>query len=459
MMTLLSFIVTITIVVFVHEYGHYIVARYFGVGILRFSVGFGKPLYSWTDSKKTQWVLAPIPLGGYVRMVSQEDGDQFAELGHALESVPIWQRSCILFAGPLANFILAALIYFAIGMRDYQGLRPTIGAVVPVAQIEADLLAGDEVRSINGNALHTWNDFYAGMLSILAHHADGDGRLLAPVTLTLGITRDEREQDALFMMESGEMNHLRLNFSKQLGLYPDDGIARIDDVLPDSPASRAGLTPGDVIVGINDRLISFWSEAVAEIRDHPDEPITMALWRDEELHQVAVTPAAVDYQFGQINFGQIGRLGVTHTIDEAARDALFVTVEPAFFDALARSVGQVFNTIILIFRSVVMIITGAASTDQLAGPIGIAEMSAEASEGGFYSFMLFVAFLSVTLGAANLLPIPMLDGGRLAQYAVEAVMRRPLDKRIQTIVDGCGIMAILFLMGIAIVNDLTNIIN
>ena len=446
MTLLLGFIVTIIIVVGVHELGHYLAARSCNVRVLKFAIGFGYPLASWVDKKGTEWCLGIIPLGGYVQMVHDPAAaKELNEPAHrSLEGRPLWQRSWVVGAGPLANFVFAMLMFYLAALLGETGLRARIGEVVADSPAAiAGFVPGEDIIAVDGKRTLLWSKFYETLFSAIADH-DLQVMVQAPngvareVTLpTAALTPSVLDQD---------------NLLEVLGLVPDRSYITlaIDQVLPDSPAATAGMLVGDVIIAANGQLMNDWEDFTVVIRDHPELEFPLIAARDNQEVALTVVPRAV-----AAADGFAGWLGVVPQIDLDRHAALLVTQREGPFVSLGIAVQRTWVLMATTVRYFFFLVRQEVSSDNLSGPIGIAQIAGQALNLGYYAFVIFLAQISISLGIINLMPIPILDGGHLLRYAIEGVIRRPLPDKIIRTAGTVGVAVLLALMFFALYNDLT----
>ena len=437
MFVLLGFLTTIIVVVTVHEFGHYIAARIFRVRVIRFSVGFGKPLWRRVDKRGTEWVLAPIPLGGYVRMLDQEEASRtglpFAE---ALESRPPWQRFVVYGAGPLANFVLAAALYAALGMMGERQVRPVVGEVrVESPAATAGFQVGDEITLINNRPVASWREVWAHFVDAAA-----EGEAVSARTAT-GVER---------LIPAGEisLDDLAEGLHRGVGLSRDFSYltSKIARVAEGSPAAQAGVAEGDVLVMINDAFVEDFLDVIQEVVKHPRQRATLVLWRDgAEINTVA--------QLGERADGG-GFLGVEPAVDEDKRAAAVTWVRHGAADAARLGVARVAEEVARVFKFLWLLATFQLSAEHMSGPVGIASQAGQAAELGFESFLRFLAFISVNLGAINLAPLPLLDGGQMLLCVMQSARRRPLSDRARGWLERVGVALIVGLMTFVIINDI-----
>ncbi len=443
--TVLWFLVAIGVLVVVHEYGHYLAARLAGVKVLRFSVGFGKPLLSRRFGRdQTEWTLASLPFGGYVKMLDEREGEvPAAEAHRSFNHAGVWRRIGIVVAGPLANFLLAVLIYWALFMHGLPALKPLIGeppAGSPAAL--AGLAAGDEIRRVNGNATLSFQDLRLGLLragvageSIELELADGRSIRLAAQSLQA----ENLEQDTL----------------RPLGIvqYDPEIAPVIGSVSADGAAARAGFKPGDHLLAANGKAVKNWQAWVQLIRQHPAKPLRIAYTRQGQPGELTVVPETVN-EGGQ----HIGRIGAGPRIDEAQFAGLMTEVRYGPLAALGQGVARTWDMSVFTLEMMGRMLLGQVSWKNLSGPLTIADYAGQSAALGWISFASFLALVSVSLGVLNLLPVPLLDGGHLMYYVAEVLTGRPVSERTMEIGGRIGMALLLLLMSFALFNDLQRLI-
>ncbi|MGI9306317.1 MAG: RIP metalloprotease RseP [Gammaproteobacteria bacterium] len=440
---LLSFAAVILPVVAIHEFGHYAAARFFGVRVLRFSVGFGKPLALKTDSAGTEWALAPILLGGYVRLLDAETAAKLnAPHAETMEAQNNWRRFVIYAAGPLANIILAIVILTGVFMSGETGLAPRIGAVhesSPAAR--AGLAAGDEILRINGAETPLWR---RAVLALADAALEGED-----IALETDGGAHNIAADALSPAD------VRAGLLPALGLFPDDSYITqtVEIVVDNSAAQKAGILSGDAIAAVDDVVPNSWRETADAILARPGKRVSLILWRDGEPHE---TEAVLSSE--ETNGRQVGRLGVVPRIDREKLSQLLVTVQLAPIPAFAAAGRKTFGDLLRTFQFLGHILGGNLSfQDNISGPVGIARGAGAAAAAGWTAWWGFAALISVSLAAVNLLPLPVLDGGQMAICAAQAALRRPLPQKLLAGIERAGVLLILLLMIAAIAADLSNL--
>lgn len=444
---LLAFVFTLGILITFHEFGHFWVARKCGVKILRFSIGFGRPLWKRCYGvDRTELVVAALPLGGYVRMLDEREAPvPEPELHRTFNRKPLAQRFAIVLAGPLFNFLFAILAYWIMYMIGFTGLKPVIGAVQPtsiaaVAGLEAD----EEITAVNSRQTATWSSVVDAMISDIIADKSVELRVRSkdalerPVRVNLqGISIDDlAEKDLLRSMGITP---------KQLVLPPVIG-----DLQPAGAAARAGLKSGDRIVAVDNITISEWTAFVAYIRSHPEQLLRVEISRDGQVMLLPLRPDKKDAGKGKM----IGYIGAGNQLGQS----LLARESYALIPALARALTRTWDMSWLTLQMLGKILTGEASYRNLSGPVSIAQYAGESAQNGIAAFLWFLGIVSVSLGVLNLLPIPLLDGGHLMYYLIEFVRGRPVPEAVQAIGQQIGLALLLGLMVLVFYNDLSRLI-
>jgi len=442
--TIVSFLVALLILVSIHEFGHFYVARRCGVKVHRFSIGFGKVLWSWRDKQGTEYALAALPLGGYVKMLDEREGDVAPEERHmAFNNKTVWQRIAIVAAGPLANFLLAILLFWILLLQGQRDLIPVIESVAPGSiAAQAGLEAGQEIVAVDGEPTPTWQALNKALLNRLGE----TGRIGFKVAYPDSSFNYESEAQLVeWLRDSADPNPVEgLGISLSLPKIPPI----VGEVVVASPAEKAGLKTGDQILQVDDRLINDWQSWVEYVRKHPGKPLQVSLKRDSEILQITLIPELIE-EGGQ----RVGRVGVgvkAYTIHEDMIRSYDYSVAGAF----VAGVNKTWETSGFVLLSVKKLILGEISTKNLSGPITIAKVAGSSAEGGLRSFIGFVALLSVFLAVFNLLPIPVLDGGHLFYYLIEVIKRKPVSDKVQMLGYQVGLFLVISLSVLALYNDI-----
>jgi len=438
--TVAAFLVTLGVLIVVHEFGHYLAARACGVRVLRFSVGFGRPLWSKRFSPEgTEWAIAAFPLGGYVKMLDEHEGpvppDQLA---FAFNRQPVGRRMLIVAAGPAANFLLAVVLYWGLFMHGMPGLRPVLDTP-PVGSPAAlaGLKQGDTIEAVAGEPVTVWEDVHWRLVSRLGR--GGELELLVQ-------GRDGGRRVHILRLAPDDGSDQGKGLTTRIGLLPSRVIEpRIGEVLPGSPAAQAGLRTGDRVTAIDGRPVESWQALVEAIRRHPGSPLRLAILRDGQRLEVSVTPRA-ERMDGQT----VGRIGVAVYA--------YTTVRHGPWRALLQAGQKTWDMAALSLELLWKMLWGEVSWRNLSGPVTIADYAGQTAQMGWMPWLLFLALLSTSLGVLNLLPVPVLDGGHLLYHVAEIVTGRPPSE--QALMAGQRIgMALLFtLMLFALYNDLNRLL-
>ena len=439
--TILWFLVAIGVLVVVHEFGHYLAARLAGVKVLRFSVGFGPVLLSRRYGRdQTEWTLAALPLGGYVKMLDEREGEvPAAEAHRSFNRATVWRRIGIVIAGPMANFLLAIVFYWALFLHGMPALKPMIGEP-PVGTVAAaaGLVAGDEIRSVNGNDTPSFQDL---RLNLLRAGVAGER-----VVLELAGGRSVQ-----FDIPTLESDSLEKDTLRPLGIVRYDPVIDpvIGEVVPDGAAARAGLQAGDRLVSANGQQVADWQGWVQLIRQHPAKPIRIALIRQGQSRELTVLPDAVD-EADQ----RVGKIGAGPQVDEAELARLMTEVRYGPVEAVWQGAVKTWDMSLFTLEMMGRMVMGQVSWKNLSGPLTIADYAGQSASLGWISFVSFLALVSVSLGVLNLLPVPLLDGGHLMYYVAEVFTGRAVSERTMEIGARIGMALLLMLMSFALFNDL-----
>jgi len=443
------FVVAVGLLVTVHEFGHFWVARRLGFKVLRFSIGFGRPLLSRVaGADRVEYVVAAVPLGGYVKLLDEREGPVAPEdLPRSFTHRPPWQRILVLLAGPACNILFAVLVLWAmLWANGITEVRPTVGDVTAGSiAARGGLKSGDEIRAINGTAVTGQRDVVFDLLDSMSGH----GQALLTVRGSGGETR----QANLSVNDPGERRRLTEPAELFRGLGFQFWAPTVPPVLgpvtPDGPAARAGLAAGDRIVAIDGVPMNDFRQIVEYISARPGERVNIDYRRGGVTHSAAVTVASEE-----VGGRRIGRIRVQQPqgITYPANMLLHTDLGPGA--ALARAGGEAWNMTMLQARLFWRMVLGHVSLKNLSGPLSIAEFAGDSAEAGVASFMSFLVLISLSLGFLNLLPIPILDGGQILFQLVEWLKGSPLSERAQALGQQVGIALLIVLMGVALYNDI-----
>ena len=445
MQTLFYFILAIGVLVAFHEFGHFWVARKSGVKVLRFSVGFGKVIWSYQKSPaSTEYALSAIPLGGYVKMVDEREGPVEPEdLPYAFNRQPLLARFAIVLAGPVFNLILAVFLYWCVFTIGETGIKPILGQIEPnTLSAQAGFQEGDEIVSVNDSKTPTWTE---AITSIVTSAIDSDKEIKIQVASSLG------EPETRFLKIPEQVSDDPKILYEKLGLKPwSPKIAPIiGKILPEGSAEQAGLQTGDVLISADNIALTEWMQWVDYVRDHADKSIALEIEREGVRLQLDIIPKGVETEEGII-----GKIGAGVEIPEGIRDSMIVEYSLPPLAALTAAFSKTYDFSAATLKMMGRMLIGKASVENLSGPISIAQYAGQSAEMGLTSFLKFLALVSVSLGVINLLPVPVLDGGHLMFYVIEAVKGSPVSEKIQIFFQQVGMMLLMLLMGLAIILDI-----
>ena len=453
-MTLLDYLVpfalALGLLILVHELGHYLVARWCGVKVLRFSIGFGKPLLRHTaGSDGTEWVLAAFPLGGYVKMLDEREAPVAApELHRAFNRQSVYRRFAIVAAGPLANFLLAIALYWGLFVGGTEELKPRVAlSDTPAIAQAAGVREGDLVIAVDEEPVRSWQD----LRWVLLRHALDNREVVLRVRTLEDVDAFRRMDLSGVAIDEGNTDLIA-----RLGLRPwrpalPAVIGRIAD---GSAAERAGLQVGDRVLAISGTAVAAWADLVRLVREAPGHALDFEIDRAGGVVGLVVTPDAAEE-----GGARIGRIGVG--VGEAATGGIemFGEIRYGVLEGLARAVRQTWETSVLSLKMIGRMLTGEVSWKNLSGPVTIADYAGQTAQLGLAHYLKFVALISISLGVLNLLPIPVLDGGHLLYYTVEIIKGGPIPERIMEVGQQIGLALLVMLMAFAFYNDLNRLIS
>ena len=445
-----AFVVVLSVLIFFHELGHYLAARYCGVKVLRFSIGFGPVVWQRQFGvDRTEWALSLVPLGGYVKMLDEREGPvASSELSRAFNQQGVGARSLIVAAGPLANFLLAILLYWAVFMSGSHELLAIMGepkAASPAAM--AGIRAGEQVRAVDGESVQTWNQLRWSLLQKAVDHdhalleVANEQQEIAYRTLSLQSIRAEG-------WEGEALDHL--------GLMPFRPVLPpvLGALTPGGPAEQAGLQPGDRVIAIDGAAIAAWHEVVLQVRRAPGRILSIEVERAGAHLSLQAAPEPFKDQSGLI-----GRLGVRVAEPLGGMRELKAFVRYDVITAAGMAIRETWEKSIFSLVMMGKMLLGEVSWRNLSGPVTIADYAGQSAKLGWDYYLKFMALVSISLGVLNLLPIPVLDGGHLMYHMIEVVRRRPLSERAMEIGQRIGLSLIFVLMAFAFFNDINRLVS
>lgn len=436
---ILSLLLTLGILVTIHEFGHFWVARRCGVKVECFSIGFGKSIYSWTRGE-TEYRIAMLPLGGYVKMFGHENTDvEESERDRAFNFKPLYQRFLIVAAGPMANFVLAIVLYWFMFVSGVNGIAPIIGSIInnsPAA--EAGFSRGEEIIAVDGESTETWQQVQFQLLDRL-----GETGVLS---LTVKGLDSQTSQTKSIQLDRWLIGESEPDVLSSLG-FSLDIPAIIGEIIPDGQAEYAGLEVNDRIIAVDGVELRGWMHWVELIRANPESEMQISLVRNGINMELVLRPALnVD-----ANGNSRGYIGAG--VQESGEWLTERKVSYSVFKAIPQALSETWSNSVFVLVSIKKMIIGLISVENLSGPITIAQVAGQTVSYGLIDYISFLAILSISLGVLNLLPIPVLDGGHLFFYIIEAIIRRPIPEKIQAMGMQFGVLLIAGIMCIAFYND------
>ncbi|EKD71122.1 MAG: hypothetical protein ACD_46C00268G0007 [uncultured bacterium] len=440
--SIFGILLTIFIVIGIHESAHFFMARWLNVKVLCFSIGFGKKLFSWHDKCGTEYIVAAVPLGGYVRMLDEAEGDvPENEKPFAYNRQPFYKKFLIVMAGPLSNLISAFLFYWLIFVIGFATIKPIIGTVTPnsIADL-AGLNANQQIVQIDNQDTPTWMEI---IFQLLYHAGDQD-------QIKISVIQNHQTKEHLLDATHWQMDALTPDPLQSLGITPYEPeiplvIAYIN---PKSPAIAAGLKPGDKIIAIDNTAIKNWLMIIETITKNPEKSLNFTIERNNKR---IIIPVEVGYQ-RNLFFQKSGFLGIAPSISWPPNMLQKIQYGP--LEAISKAYDKVYDFTYINLVLLGKMVTGKLSVQGLGGPITIFETAGGALNAGWLSFLSFLAFLSISIGVINFLPIPGLDGGHLFLQTIEAIIGKPIPEKIMIFLFRCGLFFILFVLIQALVNDL-----
>lgn len=441
-----AFLLALGILIAVHEYGHFWVARRCGVYVEKFSIGFGKALWRKVGKDGTEYTLAMIPLGGYVKMLDERVEPVESERRHmAFNNKKLWQRSAIVAAGPLANFVFAIFAYWVVYLIGVPAVKPVIGEIAPQSiAAEAGIESGMELKTISGIKTAEWESVNMAMISHI-----GDKEMV--VTVTEPGTSYEVEKQLDLSDWSFDPESERVLTTLGITPYSPKITLVISQLVEDGAAISAGLRLNDEIIAINGESVTEWQQVVDAVRSHPQQMLTMEVLRDGVPVALSLTPEAK-----AAGDELVGYAGFAPKVDPWP-ESYRINLQYGPVEAVGKAAEKTWQLVTLTFDMVTKLVTGDVAMKNLSGPISIAKGAGMTADYGMVYFLGFLALISVNLGIVNLLPLPVLDGGHLMFFAIEAVTRRPVSERVQDIGYRVGSAILVALMAVALFNDFTRL--
>ena len=450
LLSIIAFIISVGLLITFHEFGHFSVARFFDIKVLRFSIGFGRPIYTRHFGRdRTEFTICLLPIGGYVKMLDDREGTVVQqEKAREFNGKPLWQRFLIVLAGPFFNFIFAIIAYSLIYTIGINALKPIIGHVETTSIASSSGFAeGQEILSINGLSTPTWPTVID---SLVNHVVSGD-------VVDIQVANNSGEKQVLSlnlssisideMADGNLLKKLGLNIVK-LKLPPIIG-----EIEKNGAAQASGLLQNDRIIAVNSNLVDSWQEWVEIIQENPNKSLNVELLREEALINIELRPK--NYE---LNGKNIGRIGARPAVNDDLYSSYFALEQYSLHLAILRAFDKTWEMSVLTLKVLAKMITGDASVKNLSGPISIAKYAGQSASIGATALLTFLAIVSISLGVLNLLPIPLLDGGHLVYYIIEFFTGKPVSDSVQMTGQQIGIVLLFGLMGLALYNDFVRLL-
>ncbi len=446
--TVFAFLLALSVLIAVHEFGHFWVARKMGVKVLRFSIGFGKPIWTYTaGADRTEYIVSALPLGGYVKMLDEREGEvPEEELSRAFNRQTVSKRFAIVAAGPVFNFLLAIAAYWLMFVTGVPGIKPILGEIESGSiAAQAGLMTGHEIITINGESTPTWGAVYDHVLPSALRKEPlkltaQKNNLQSNYKLRFDLIQDDIEIEDLYT---------------EIGLQPlrPKILPVIGELVSGSPADKAGLKSGDMITHINTQVITDWQQLVNMVRKAPGEELVFMVERNGEMNRLVINLERVETAQGDI-----GRIGAGVKINPELYKEMRAEHHYSPLDAIGQAVYKTWDMATLTLRILGEMLIGKASLDNISGPISIAQYAKSSVDAGLPQFLGFLAIISISLGVLNLLPIPLLDGGHLMYYCVEVLKGSPVSEQTEVLGQKIGIAIIMLLMSLAFYNDFVRVL-
>ena len=445
-----SFIIALSILVAIHEYGHFWVARRCGVKVHRFSLGFGKVLFKRKDKHGTEFAIAAIPLGGYVKMLDarvEEVPEELADF--AFNNKTVWQRIAIVAAGPIANFLLAIVAFFFMYSLGVNSAKPVMNGVKADSPVSVIKQQWFEVEAVNGEAVQDWE---ALNLALVAQIGEPSVEFtIAPILRSNSHIVNEPSQTYTVSLQNWHFDPKQQSVVSSLGFIPYSPTVHLTaaNISDDSAAQRSGILTGDKLIAINQQPLDDWAQFVRLIQENANKPLQLQVQRQGNNKTLTLVPDARELSDGTTQ----GFIGLAPQVDQYP-EQFRVNLQYGVIDAVLKGIDKTWQLSELTFSTLVKLVTGDLSVKNLSGPIGIAKGAGMSADYGFVYFLGFIALISVNLGIMNLIPLPVLDGGHLVYYFIEAVTGKEVSERVQEIGFKIGAAVLVTFMSIAVLNDL-----
>ncbi|MFT3850118.1 MAG: RIP metalloprotease RseP [Propionivibrio sp.] len=445
-----AFALVLGVLIVVHEFGHYAVARLAGVKVLRFSVGFGRVLWSRRYGRDgTEFSIGAFPIGGYIKMLDEREGAVApTELQRSFNRQSVWRRMAIVVAGPVANLLLAVVLFWALFFNGTDEFKPILGSPSVSSPAEASGIEnGEVVLKVAGVAVRTWQEMRWSLLRSAVEKDVVDLEVI-----------NERNEIAVRRLDvrTAKADGWQGDALERLGLvaFRPTIPPIVGTVIPDGPAERAGLRPGDEILTVDETLVSTWQDVVQRVRSSPEVPLAITILRDGESISMTITPQRI-VEKGAV-FGRIGASVDENGVD---LDKLMVRVSYDPLVSLERAISETWEKSVFSLVMIGKMISGEISLRNISGPVTIADYAGQSAKLGLDYYLRFMALVNISLAVLNLLPVPILDGGHLLYYVLEIIRRKPLSDRAMEIGQQAGMALMLMLMALAFYNDVNRLIS
>ncbi len=443
--TLLAFVFALGTLIAIHEFGHYIVAKWCGVKVLRYCIGFGKPIFSRRLGKdQTEWALAAFPIGGYVKFLDEREGEVAPhEVHRAFNRQSVWKRFAIVAAGPVANFILAIALYYALFIHGIDEPQAII-ATPPPATLAAGsgFQDGDQVVKLNGDPIKSWTDLRWRILQLAVERGTANLEV---------VSRSGAPRAVVLNLSSMSAADAEGDFMRKIGLALHRPSPSIGKVIAGGAAQRAGFQAGDRIVSVGGVAAASGDQVIKAIRASAEKPLKFEVERAGAVLQLTATPEA---KLDEATKEKIGRINA-----EIGAKLAMTNVSYGFFGSLPQAIEKTWDMSIFSLKMLGKMVTGEVSWKNLSGPVTIADYAGQSARMGAYYYLNFLALISISLGVLNLLPIPLLDGGHLLYYVLEILRRKPVSERVMEIGQQFGMGVLFVLMAFALYNDIQRLIS